>query len=194
MLGDDELTTLARHARATIEHALGGDARERPRGEVYERLAATFVTLHWSADDELQGCIGSLEPVRPLWRDVAENARAAALRDPRGRALTLADVGRLVVEVSVLSPRTLVEFDGTEEGARAALVPDADGVVLTLAGRRATFLPQVWESLPDPGEFLMHLKAKAGLPPRFWTRHITLERYRVQKGRCPSRAPEELHV
>ncbi|MFO0605104.1 MAG: AmmeMemoRadiSam system protein A [Polyangiales bacterium] len=187
-LTDAELDALARHARASIEHALGGPAPAPPRGDVFDRPGATFVTVY-RADGELQGCIGSLEPSRPLARDVAHNARAAAIDDPRAEPLAPADVPRLAVEVSVLSPHAPVPYDGTLAGACAALSPGVDGVVLSWNGHRATFLPQVWDDVPDPADFLRQLARKAGLPPRVWPAGVTLERYRVQKGVSPARAP-----
>jgi hypothetical protein len=183
-LTEPQLAALARHARASIAHALGAPEAEAPSDEVFQRPGATFVTVY-RADGALQGCIGSLEAVRPLLHDVAHNARAAALDDPRGIALTLDDVPSLTVEVSVLSPRMLVPYDGTFAGACAALTPGVDGVVLSRGGRRATFLPQVWDDVPDPKDFLRQLARKAGLPTRTWSADIRIERYQVQKGVSP---------
>lgn len=141
---------------------------------------ATFVTL--KLDGELRGCIGSLEPRRSLAEDVAQNARAAAYRDPRFPPVGRDERRRLEVEVSVLSAPERLPVS-SEADAIARLRPGVDGVILELGDRRSTFLPQVWESLPDPGDFLGELKRKAGLPASFWDERIELSRYTVEKFR-----------
>lgn len=190
---------LCRFARASIAAALGGPQAEPLLAEWAGRPGACFVTLRWSLpsasaaessalvrEAALQGCIGSLEAHRSLQNDVAENAVAAALRDPRGRTLRRTDLGQLDVEVSVLSALTPLPVDN-ESAAIAALRPHTDGVVLRSGSRRGTFLPQVWESFPAPGEFLLQLKRKAGLPLHGWEPSYQLFRYTVQKWQ--SRAP-----
>ena len=142
--------------------------------------AASFVTLR--IEGELRGCIGTIDARRPLGDDVAHNAHAAAYRDPRFPPLAREDRERLAVEVSVLSPRTRLEA-GNEEEAIACLKPNEDGVVLEYHELRSTFLPQVWESIPDAFEFLRELKRKAGLPARFWHDELKLWRYSVEKYR-----------
>jgi len=137
---------------------------------------ASFVTLTTSG--RLSGCIGSVEACRPLLEDVAGNAYAAAFLDRRFAPLTVADLDETTIEVSVLSPTTPLAFSG-EADARAGLRPGVDGVVLEWEGRRATLLPQVWARVRDPGEFLSHLKLKAGLPPTFWSDTVRLSRYTV---------------
>jgi AmmeMemoRadiSam system protein A len=168
--------TLARWARARLREALGGPSAGRPEGDWGAERGATFVTLRWP-DGRLQGCIGTLQPVRGVVDDVGHNALAAGLDDPRGARLALADVDALQVEVSVLSPLEPVAFEGGEAGARAALRPGADGVVLAWHGRRSTLLPVMWEQFPDPAAFLAALKVKAGLPRDFWSDDVTLFRY-----------------
>lgn len=198
-LTDPQGQALCRLARASIAHALGGPPVPPLTDEFAARRGACFVTLRWAAEspvaptdeptDEddlpLQGCIGSLEPHRSLAADVAENAVAAALRDPRGRRLRLPDLDRLDVEVSVLGP--LVPLTARSEAeAVAALRPHDDGVVLRGHGRRGTFLPQVWSTFTDPAEFLRELKRKAGLPAHGWDASYQLYRYSVQKWRQPA--------
>ena len=140
--------------------------------------AATFVTL--TQDGQLRGCIGSLEAHRPLASDVAENAVAAAFRDSRFAPLSPAEFARTRVEVSLLTPPE--PFTVTSEAdALARLRPGIDGLVISYGRRRATFLPQVWESLPEPRQFLAQLKLKAGLPADFWHEQLALARYGVQK-------------
>mgnify|MGYP001210291103 FL=1 len=139
---------------------------------------ATFVTL--TQNGQLRGCIGSLEAYRPLATDVAENAVAAAFRDPRFPPLASEELVRTRVEVSLLEASQPMDFID-EADALARLRPGIDGLILTHGHRRATFLPQVWESLPDPHRFMAQLKLKAGLPADFWDDEITLARYGVQK-------------
>ena len=165
-------------AREAIERGPGADAVAAFDAPWLARPAATFVTL--KLDGELRGCIGSLEPRRALAEDVAKNARAAAYRDPRFAPVDRRERERLEVEVSVLCAPEAIAAD-TEAEAIAALRPGIDGVVLEFLELRSTFLPQVWESLPEPGDFLGELKRKAGLPRGFWDPRIRLSRYTVEK-------------
>ena len=157
-------------------------APNRPRAWEHAWLrerAATFVTLRDAAGD-LRGCIGTVDAHRPLGDDVAHNAHAAAYRDPRFSPVDSRERATLGVEVSVLTPREPM-VASSEAEALAALRPGEDGVVFEYADRRATFLPQVWESLPDPLDFLSELRRKARLPARFWHEEVRLWRYRVEK-------------
>lgn len=139
---------------------------------------ATFVTL--TLDGKLRGCIGSLEAWRPLAEDVQANAVAAAFRDPRFAPLSADELEKIRVEVSLLSkPAPLLFAD--ESDALRQLRPGIDGVILVAGDRRSTFLPQVWEQLPAPRQFLEHLKQKAGLPASWWSDSVQLYRYDVQK-------------
>lgn len=165
-------------AREAIAERLGRGvvlAREEPW---LAQKAASFVTLHLGG--MLRGCIGSIDARRSLGEDVAGNARAAAFHDPRFEPLTTAEFDEIFLEVSVLSPRTALAA-ATEAEAAGSLRPGVDGVYLEYAGHAATFLPQVWESLPDPVEFLAALRHKARLPARFWDPAIRLTRYTVEK-------------
>ena len=132
--------------------------------ELRERRAV-FVTL--TKQGTLRGCIGSLEPSQPLYLAVMINARNAALHDPRFPPVTPEEEPELTIEISVLSPLRPLDCAGPEDLLRK-LRPGVDGVVLEVGSRRATFLPQVWEKLPDPEEFLEQLSLKAGLPPDGW--------------------------
>ena len=172
-------------ARAAIGHRLGVHA-EAPRTDIapwLERPGASFVTL--MLEGKLRGCIGSLAAVRRLGEDVAENAQAAALRDPRFAPLTLQEWRRCQVEVCVLSPAKPLRF-GDEAGILAQLRPGEDGVILEHEGCRATFLPQVWESLPDKRQFLEELMRKAGIPADTRLARCKLWRYRVIKWQQPA--------
>jgi uncharacterized protein len=140
--------------------------------------AATFVTLNRYG--QLRGCIGSLQAWRPLADDVRENARAAAFRDPRFPPLSANELPQTRIEVSRLTaPEAFACSD--EHDALKQLQAGVDGIILTAGERRATFLPQVWEELPEPREFLAHLKQKAGLPDGYWSDEVHLARYRVEK-------------
>ncbi|HEX5128678.1 MAG TPA: AmmeMemoRadiSam system protein A [Usitatibacter sp.] len=141
-------------------------------------IGASFVTLKMA--DDLRGCIGTIDAHRPLGDDVARNARAAAYRDPRFPPVDAAELPRLQVEVSVLSPREALPV-ASESDALSKLRPGIDGIALEYNGASATFLPQVWESLPEPVDFLEHLRRKAGLPARFWHSDVRLSRYTVEK-------------
>ena len=143
-----------------------------------QQPGATFVTL--TLDGELRGCIGTLQAHRPLIDDVRANALAAAFLDSRFQPLTRDEFDAVRVEVSLLAAPQPMSFAG-EADALAQLRPNIDGVILESGLHRATFLPQVWESLPDPHQFMAHLKRKAGLPADYWSADIQLSRYEVTK-------------
>lgn len=186
------LLSLARGAIASAFDAGAGAGAPRPvtadaRTETSVPLpalarldapGATFVTL--TLDGALRGCIGSLQAWRPLRLDVTENARASAFRDPRFPALSADEFPRIRVEVSLLGPAEPFPVEG-EDDAIARLRPRVDGVILAWRDRRATFLPQVWEQIPDPRAFLGQLRRKAGLPADFWAPDLRLVRYAVDK-------------
>ncbi|MGE5468867.1 MAG: AmmeMemoRadiSam system protein A [Ignavibacteria bacterium] len=175
----DELgEALLVRARNAIAAEFGIPALPEPGHPRLAEPGATFVTL--TLDGELRGCIGSLEAHRPLGEDVRANARAAAFRDPRFAPLTRVEFSATRVEVSLLTaPQPMRCAD--EADALRQLRPGVDGLLLEYAGHRGTFLPQVWESLPEPKAFLDHLKGKAGLPPDFWAPEVRLSRYEVKK-------------
>lgn len=143
--------------------------------------AATFVTLRDSLGS-LRGCIGTIDPHRALGADVAHNAFAAAYRDPRFPPLRDGERATTAVEVSVLTPRVPFAVS-TEAEAVGRIEPGIDGLVFEYHGQRATFLPQVWENICDPLDFLCELRRKAGLPARFWHADVKLSRYGVEKHR-----------
>jgi AmmeMemoRadiSam system protein A len=171
----DRLLALARGA---IARQLGLGAAPHDDADWLKVPGATFVTL--TQHGRLRGCIGSLEAWRSLGEDVMANALAAAFRDPRFPPLEADELARTQVEVSLLSPQTPMPVRD-EADALAQLRPGIDGVVLECGAHRGTFLPQVWEQLPRPADFLRHLKLKAGLPGDFWDPGIQLSRYTVTK-------------
>lgn len=170
--------TLLALARNAIASRLGqAPARTADCPELHTP-GAVFVTL--TRNGRLRGCIGSLEAWRPLAEDVRENALAAAFRDPRFKPLAADELPAIRVEVSLLdAPVALPCRD--EADALAHLRPGIDGVILSAGRYRATFLPQVWEQLPEPAAFLAHLKEKAGLPASYWGPDVRLECYAVTK-------------
>lgn len=172
--------TLLQLARAAIAQRLGLATDLPPRATWLEKTGACFVTL--KAHGKLRGCIGSLEARQALYDDVVHNAVAAAFRDPRFPPVSTDELNGVKIEISLLSPATPMDFFD-ERGALAQLRPNTDGVILEYGAHRATFLPQVWADLPQPQQFLAHLKRKAGLPEDFWSDDIRLSRYTVQKFR-----------
>ncbi|MBS1200528.1 MAG: amrA [Proteobacteria bacterium] len=136
--------------------------------------AATFVTLRRLG--QLRGCRGLLEPIRPLAWDVWHNAWASAFDDPRFPPLAASELEDLEIGISILSALERVRAD-TESALLGSIEPGRHGLVIALGPRRATFLPQVWGSLPDPGRFLGELKSKAGLPRDFWSPQMEAWRY-----------------
>lgn len=176
-------------ARGAIAARFG---RSSPRVEhaALAQPGASFVTLR--QDDRLRGCIGSLEARRALGIDVAENACSAAFRDPRFAPLAPREFRTTVVEVSLLAPAEALECRD-EEHLLAQLRPGIDGLVLSYGHRRGTFLPQVWDVLPDPRRFVRELKQKAGLAADFWHSALRVERYTVTKwseeGDCADAGP-----
>jgi AmmeMemoRadiSam system protein A len=169
------LLTLARNA---IAQSFGLPIKPVDAPDWLNDHGATFVTL--THHGNLRGCIGSLEAYRPLELDVQQNALAAAFRDSRFPPLSKTELPGTRVEVSLLSPQQPVSFSG-EADALARLRPNVDGVVFECGHYRSTFLPQVWEQLPTPREFMAQLKRKAGLTQNFWSPEVRLYRYTAEK-------------
>lgn len=138
---------------------------------------ATFVTLN--KHQQLRGCIGVLEAFRPLAEDIAENAFRAAFKDPRFPPLTADEFDELEIHLSILTPAEPILFT-SEQDLITQLQPGIDGLILEENHLRGTFLPSVWEQLPEPAQFLRHLKQKAGLPPDYWSENIRVYRYRTE--------------
>lgn len=155
--------------------ALSGDLR---------RDGASFVTL--TKHGELRGCIGSLEARRPLVEDVCENAISAAFHDPRFPPVRPEELDDLRLEISVLSAPQPLSYDGPDD-LIAKLRPGVDGVVIESGWNRATFLPQVWEKIPDAHQFMEHLCRKAYLPADAYCRPgLDVYTYQVEKFKVES--------
>ncbi|MCX7018607.1 MAG: AmmeMemoRadiSam system protein B [bacterium] len=131
----------------------------------FRELKGCFVTL--TEGGELRGCIGHIFPKEPLWHAVLDNARSAALEDPRFPPVRAAELNKIEIEVSVLTAPRPLEFSSPDDLLNK-LQPHKDGVVMQIGYRTSTFLPQVWEQLPDKTEFLNHLAQKSGSAPSAW--------------------------
>lgn len=178
-------------ARCAIVEALGlAVEADPPDPDWLRQRGAAFVTL--TVEGRLRGCIGTVEAYRPLGEDVRANAVAAAFRDPRFPPLARHELDRIRVAVAVLSEPEPIRIVDEDDAVRR-LRPGIDGVLLECRGRRGTFLPQVWEQLPDPGAFLRALKRKAGLDADFWGPEIRLLRYTVEKHEEGAAVDAETH-
>ncbi len=178
MLNQNNRKTLLNIARRSIEYGLDQgqplpvDPSDYP--PELQALGASFVTL--KKHGELRGCIGILEAVDPLVVDVAKHAFAAAFLDNRFAPVRAEELPDITLSISVLGePEPIYFYD--EADLLRQLRPNVDGLILEEGGRRATFLPSVWEQLPNPREFVRHLKRKAGLPDDYWSDQIRFYRY-----------------
>lgn len=168
-LTEGERKILLRIAREAMEHAVRGkplpplELKSMP--PALQADGASFVTL--TIHGELRGCIGALEAYQPLAEDVRDHAVAAALQDPRFPPVVESELSRIKIEISRLSEPRPLEYSSGEDLLKK-LTPHVDGVILKDGMRRATFLPQVWEKIPDPAEFLDHLCMKMGVRRDAW--------------------------
>lgn len=173
-------STLVDIARRSIRAGLDGHGPERPDlGALPAVLAeprGAFVTV--LVDGELNGCIGTIEATRPLAEVVAADAWSAAFRDPRLPSLRRSQLGGTEIEVTVLSEPSPIEAGSLGE-LLAALRPGVDGLVIEDGHRRGVFLPQVWEQLPEPADFVARLQAKAGIAVGSWSSRTCCERFTV---------------
>ena len=181
---DEQGNVLLPIARAAISRVLNVPYMADESAPWLAEHGACFVTL--TQDGELRGCIGSLQAHRSLLEDVKSNAVSAALGDPRFTPLCMEELDITTVEISLLSTTLAMEVRD-EADALAQLRPNVDGIVFEYGRYRSTFLPQVWESLAQPREFLAMLRRKAGLPDDFWAEGVKLSRYSVTKWSEPER-------
>lgn len=182
-LDESERRILLTLARQSIEQAVGKKPRPILGLEQYSAKlrqdGASFVTL--TKQGSLRGCIGALEAYQPLVQDVCEHAAAAALEDYRFQPVALAEVSALEIEISVLTQPLPLPYHRPEE-LLTLLKPGVDGVILRDGYRRATFLPQVWEQIPDIETFLSHLCQKMGQSSQTWkTKKLEVLTYRVEE-------------
>ena len=178
MFDTEQKLQLLKVARESILWGLENDSalslNENDFAEGLRKHQACFVTLYKA--DKLRGCIGSLNASRPLITDVSHNAYAAAFSDPRFKRITETEVDQLTISISVLSVPSPIQFNSEQE-LLSQLQPGVDGLVIADGAARATFLPSVWEQLPDKVDFLNHLKQKAGFSFSFWSDSIQVSRY-----------------
>ncbi|MDH3354086.1 MAG: AmmeMemoRadiSam system protein A [Chromatiales bacterium] len=181
MYNNSQRTVLLQLARNAIRYGLdnGKPLTIDPDNfeEALKKMRACFVTLH--LDGSLRGCIGSLEAYQPLIEDIAQNAYSAAFRDPRFSPLTKSEFDSITIDLSILTPASEMHFD-SEANLLEQIRPNIDGLIIEDQGRRGTFLPSVWEQLPDKTEFLTHLKIKAGLSPQHWSNTLKMSRYETE--------------
>ncbi len=172
-----QMLTLAQDAIAhQLSLAAAPELSQLP--DYLQHPGASFVTLE--INRQLRGCIGSIEAYRPLGRDLTENAVAAAFRDPRFPPLSVQEYPSISLKLSILTSPESMEFESEADLLRQ-LLPGMDGLILSEGARRGTFLPSVWEQLPNPANFLNHLKQKAGLPAGYWSDSVQVERYRTEQ-------------
>jgi len=180
-LTDDDRCALLQLASDSIRHGLDTGRPLTVDPDAFATslrpLRATFVTLE--IEHQLRGCIGMLEAIRPLVVDVAENAWAAAFRDPRFAPVADREFEQLDIHISILSPSEPMQFKSQADLLRQ-IRPGVDGLILEDGRHRGTFLPSVWESLPDAQSFLAHLKNKAGLPVDYWSDTLRVLRYTTE--------------
>lgn len=182
MLLDEQRQFLLDLARRSIVHGL---SRHTPLQVEVEnlapelrRLAACFVTLE--KHGRLRGCIGMLQPERPLADDVAHNACAAAFSDRRFAPVTAVELDELEIHISILGEPSALDV-ASEDELIGRLRPGVDGLILQEGARRATFLPSVWESLPNPRQFVQHLKQKGGWLGDYWSPRLKAYSYQTEQ-------------
>lgn len=180
-MNKQEKSLLLRLSREAIASVLDNNKIIFAKNKISENLKqklATFITL--TINHDLRGCIGHLEPIQELYQDVIENAQAAAFSDPRFLPLIKEELPKIKIEISILSPSQKFTYSSGKELVQY-LEKNKPGVILSKGRYSATFLPQVWEELPDAVHFLDHLCLKAGLKPEAWQEGVTIETYTVEK-------------
>ncbi len=180
---DDERSLLLKIARQALIDGVNG--RALPSLELDQlsprlrELGASFVTL--TCKDQLRGCVGSIEPLQPLAEDVRHQAIAAALQDYRFPPVSADELPGIHISISVLTKPVLLEYKSPED-LLSKLRPGIDGVILKHGLQRATFLPQVWEKIPDVELFLSMLCQKMGAPSNLWRiKHLQVLTYQVEE-------------
>ncbi len=182
-LSEDEKQTLLRIARDSMERAVKKENLSPLDLNTMSGLlrvdGASFVTL--TIHGNLRGCIGALEPYQPLALDVREHAIAAALDDPRFPPVASSELDQIEIEISRLTVPERLEYKDADD-LLAKLRPHVDGVILRDGFRRATFLPQVWDKIPDQIKFLENLCYKMGASSNLWKqKHLEVLIYQVEE-------------
>ena len=181
-LSEIDKKKLLRIAREAITRAVRNEQLIRIELQEHSQLlrdpGASFVTL--TIREKLRGCIGTLEANQPLILDVQEHAVAAAMEDYRFPVVREEELQLINIEISRLTPVQLVDYS-TPDNLVSKIRVNVDGVLIKASGRRATFLPQVWEKVPDPEQFLSQLCVKMGAPPDLWRgRRVQIYTYQVE--------------
>jgi uncharacterized protein len=182
-LSQEDRDCLLELARQSVIRAACGEQLLPPRPEQFpprlQEPGATFVTLT-TPEGDLRGCVGALEAYQSIAEDVWEHAEAAASQDYRFQPVRAEEVDGLHIEISYLTPPVRLEYSDADD-LLAKLRPEIDGVILRDGVRRATFLPQVWEKLPNAAAFLSHLCQKMGAQGDLWKRkHLEVLVYQVE--------------
>ncbi len=179
-INNEDKKTLLETAKQSITYGLKNQQvltiKLQQFSKTLQSHAASFVTLN--LNHQLRGCIGTLEAYQPLIKDVAEHAFAAAFQDPRFAPVTENEIHQLQLHISVLTPASPMQFTSEKDLLRQ-LQPGKDGLILQAEHHKATFLPAVWDQLPEAEEFLNHLKRKAGLNAYAWPEGIQAFRYKT---------------
>lgn len=183
-LTPEEQKTLIHLAREAIECGVKGETLP-PLDQSslpfhLREQGASFITL--TVHGQLRGCIGALEPYQPLADDVREHAVAAALEDPRFPPVQLNELNGIKIEVSRLTRPIPLDYKDADD-LLSKLHPNVDGVIVRDAtGRHATFLPQVWEKIRNPADFMDNLCHKLGVDYNSWrSRHFDVLTYQVEE-------------
>ena len=182
-LSEIDKKKLLKIAREAITCVVRKEQLKRIKPQEHSQLlrepGASFVTL--TIREELRGCIGTLEANQPLILDVQEHAVAAAMEDYRFPVVREEELQMINIEISRLTPVHLKEYS-TPEDLISKIRVNVDGILIKANGRRATFLPQVWEKVPDTEQFLSQLCMKMGAPPDLWRgKHVQIYTYQVEK-------------
>jgi AmmeMemoRadiSam system protein A len=182
VLSLEQKQALRELAFSSIRHGLAADSPLRPESypadHPFSKPGAVFVTL--KKGGELRGCVGSFEAKQALALDVAKNAYSAAFMDFRFPPITESELDELDLHLSLLTPLEPMAVK-TRSELLASLRPGHDGLLLEALPHRATFLPQVWETLPKPNDFVEELFIKAGLSKDYWSESIRFHRYSVEE-------------
>ena len=184
-LSEIDKKKLLKIAREAITRVVRNEQLKRIKPQEHSQLlrepGASFVTL--TIREELRGCIGTLEANQPLILDVQEHAVAAAMEDYRFPVVREKELQMINIEISRLTPVHLMDYS-TPEDLVSKIRVNVDGILIKASGRRATFLPQVWEKVPDTEQFLSQLCMKMGAPPDLWrNKHLQIYTYQVEKFR-----------
>ncbi|MCP3955834.1 MAG: AmmeMemoRadiSam system protein A [Desulfobacterales bacterium] len=185
-LTDKEGKTLLNMARTYISNKFDHNSKDSnpPKknvaieNNIFYKKRGVFVTLH--KDGCLRGCIGTLEPVKSIVDGIKDNSLNAAFQDPRFSPLKLNELNEINIEVSILTKPKKLEYTNSKD-LLSKLKPNIHGVIIKYNKHKATFLPQVWDQLPDTKDFLSHICQKAGLVSDEWEKgKLEVLTYKVQ--------------